>query len=68
MQHKMNDDCLHPLPEVSTRLGKVSVSFIRREIALGRIRSHRIGDRVLVSESEIQRIIQQSAVSAEGSA
>lgn len=43
----------------------MSVSYLRRQIALGRIRSHRIGDRVLVSELEIQRIIQQSQVPAE---
>ena len=54
----MQDARLRGVPEVAERLG-ISRATVRRLIRDTRIRSVRIGTRVLVSEAELARIAEQ---------
>lgn len=46
------------LPEIAESLG-VSVGLLRKQIDEGKLRSIRLGKRVLVSEEELQKYINQ---------
>ncbi len=50
---------LLPIKEAANRLG-LSVWGLRAWVYAGKCASHKIGDRVMLSESEVERIIRES--------